>query len=168
MLTYQAVHAPQYMTDLLSRCQPTRSLSSSVALLLPAPQSRLTSFWGRAFQHAATRLWNVLSISIRSANNLNSFKKALKKSSVCAISMQYRKMILIIIIISLGKILLSYIANTSRTHARTHAHTHARAHTHSRTQQPTTIAILAVAVRWVGAPNHDKVNASYSPSLNGR
>ena len=40
----------------------------------------------------------------------------------------YRKMILIIIIISLGKILLSYIANTSRTHARTHAHPH----THTR------------------------------------
>ena len=42
------------------------------------------------------------------------------KSSVCAISMNYRKMILIIIIISLGQILLAYIANTSRTHTQTH------------------------------------------------
>ena len=32
------------------------------------------------------------------------------KSSVCVISMKYRIIILIIIIISLGKILLSYIA----------------------------------------------------------
>ena len=56
------------------------------------------------------------------------------KSSVCAISVKYRKMILIIIIISLEKI-FSYIANTSRTHARTHACTHACTHilTHMQT-----------------------------------
>ena len=43
------------------------------------------------------------------------------------------EIILIIIIISLGQLLLSYIANTSRMHARTHAckHTRARAHTHT-------------------------------------
>ena len=45
VLTYQALHgtAPQYMTDLLSRYQPTISLRSTGALLLTAPQSRLTS-----------------------------------------------------------------------------------------------------------------------------
>ena len=37
----------------------------------------------------------------------------------------FRILILIIIITSLGQILLSYIENTSRTHARSHAHTHA-------------------------------------------
>ena len=80
VLTYQALHgtALQYMTDLLFRYQPTRSLRPSDALLLTAPQSRLTSFGDRAFQHAAPRLWNGLPISPRSANNLNSFKKALK------------------------------------------------------------------------------------------
>ena len=80
VLTYQALHgtAPQYMTDLLSWYQPTRSLRSSDALLLTAPQSRLTRFGDRAFQHAAPRLWNGLPISLRSANNLNSFNKALK------------------------------------------------------------------------------------------
>ena len=47
---------------------------------------------------------------------------------------------------------------------------HAHAHTHSRTRthQPTTVAILVVAVRWVGALNHDEVNAPFSPALNGR
>ena len=71
--------------------------------------------------------------------------------------MKYRKLILTILIISLGKI-LSFIANTSRTHACAHACTHAR--TDTRTHQPTTpIAILVVAVRWVGAPNHDECNA---------
>ena len=59
VLTHQALHgtAPQYVTDLLSRYQPTRSLRSSDALLLTAPQGRLRSFGDRAFQHAA-RLWN--------------------------------------------------------------------------------------------------------------
>ena len=50
--------------------------------------------------------------------------------------MKYRIIILIIIIIRPGQILLSYIANTSRTHARTHTHvvrTHARTHTHTHT-----------------------------------
>ena len=41
------------------------------------------------------------------------------KSSVCLICMKYRIIILIIIIKRPGEILLSYIANTSRT--RTHA-----------------------------------------------
>ena len=83
--------------------------------------------------------------------------------------MKYRKMILIIIIISLGQILLSYIANTSRTHARTHARTHGRTHTHSR--PPTTVAVQVVAVRWVCAPNHEEVNAPFSLvplAMNGR
>ena len=42
------------------------------------------------------------------------------KYSVCLICMKYRIIIVIIIIKRLGGILLSYIANTSRTHARTH------------------------------------------------
>ena len=40
-----------------------------------------------------------------------------RKSSVCLICMKYRIIILIIIIKKLGEILLSYIANTSRTHS---------------------------------------------------
>ena len=51
----------------------------------------------------------------------------------------YRIMILIIIIISLGQILLSYIANKSRKHTHMHARTHTctRAHTHTRTHAHT-------------------------------
>ena len=77
VLTHQALHgtAPQYMTELLSRYQPTRSLRSNDALLLTAPQSRLTSFWDGEFQHAAPRLWNGLPISLRSANNMNRSSK---------------------------------------------------------------------------------------------
>ena len=65
------------------------------------------------------------------------------KSSVCLIYMKYRIIILIIIIINLCQILLSYIENTSRTHARMHAH----AHTHACTY---TVEPLVSAVRWVG------------------
>ena len=61
------------------------------------------------------------------------------KSPVCLICMKYRIIILIIIIISLGQILLSYIANTSCTHALAHA----QAHTH------TAIAAIQVStIRW--------------------
>ena len=52
------------------------------------------------------------------------------KSSVSVICMKYR--ILIIIIVSVGQILLSYIANTSRTHARILADTHSPTHHHRR------------------------------------
>ena len=55
-----------------------------------------------------------------------------------------RIIILIIIIISLGQILLSYIANTS----------HMQAHTH------TVVAVQVVAVRWVS-----EVNAPFCRSL---
>ena len=51
------------------------------------------------------------------------------KSSVCLIRMKYRIIFVIIIIISLGQILLSYIANTSRTHACTKAHACTPPHT---------------------------------------
>ena len=61
--------------------------------------------------------------------------------------MKYRILILIIIIISLGEILLSYIANTSRTHAHTHTHT-----------PPSPFRFDASVT-----PKHDKVNAPFSP-----
>ena len=69
---------------------------------------------------------------------------------VCAICMKYR--IIILIIISLGQILLSYIANIWRTHPRTP------------TPPPFRLSCSM-------GPNHDGVNAPFSPVLlanNGR
>ena len=66
---------------------------------------------------------------------------------------------LIIIIISLGQIILSYMANTSRTHARTHLRTPAR-------RRPGYRCSMGRC-----APNHDEVNAPFSPvslAMNGR
>ena len=36
-------------------------------------------------------------------------------------------------------------------------------HTHAHTRAPTRRRSSCVAVRWVGAPNHDKVNGPFSP-----
>ena len=70
------------------------------------------------------------------------------KSSVCVICMKYRIIILIIIIISLGQIILSYIWQTH--HARTHARTH----------PPTTVQV--VTVRWLGVrPTMTKLMPSF-------
>ena len=55
---------------------------------------------------------------------------------MCLICMKYRIIILIIIILSMGKISLSYIANTSRTHASMHARTRTHARSHARTRTP--------------------------------
>ena len=66
---------------------------------------------------------------------------------MCLICMKYRIIIFIIMIISLGQILLSYTANTSRTHvcARTRAHACASTHTHTHTAVAT---VQVSAIRW--------------------
>ena len=78
-----------------------------------------------------------MSVSTALQINLTSRVPVEGKSSVFLICTKYRIIILIIIIISLGQILLSYIENTSH-----HARTHARMHTHRR-------AFQVSAVRWV-------------------
>ena len=80
-----------------------------------------------------------------------------EKSSVCVICMKYRIIILIIFIISLGQIILSYMANTPRTHACTHTHTLAHTPTHRR-RRPGCHCSMARC-----APNYDEVNAAFSP-----
>ena len=74
------------------------------------------------------------------------------KSSVYVICMKYRIIILIIIIISVGQLVLSYIANTPHTHTR--ALTHARAHTHT-PPSPFRLSLFDGSL----APNRDAVNA---------
>ena len=84
------------------------------------------------------------------------------KWSVSLIRMNYRIIIVIIIIISLGKIVSSYIANTSRTHACTDVRTHT--HTRTRTPPRTTVAVRCVGARDNGrsASHWNKLPASNS------
>ena len=76
---------------------------------------------------------------------------------MCLICMKYRITILIIIIISLGKILLSYIENTLCTRACTHMYTHTytctdtHTHSHTHTAEPFRLALCDGSV----APNRD-------------
>ncbi len=69
------------------------------------------------------------------------------------------EIILIVLIISMGQILLSYIADTSRTHARAHA----RAHTHT-PPSPFRLSLFD----WSVAPNREGVNAPVPRAINGR
>ena len=96
------------------------------------------------------------------------------KSPVCVICTKYWILILIIIIISLGQILLSYIANTSRRHACTHAHMHTRTHArtcthaytraHAPTHSPPSLRLSLFDVSMT--PNRDA--SHWSLAINGR
>ena len=80
LLTFKAMHrsAPEYISDLLVRYTPTRSLRSSSKNLLEEPCYKLESYGARSFQCAAPRLWNELPQSLRDTNSLPTFKRMLK------------------------------------------------------------------------------------------
>ena len=70
---------PQYLAELLSVYNPTRTLRSKAdGILLSVPKSRLKSLGDRSFAYSAPTLWNSLPSEIRSANSVANFKKSLK------------------------------------------------------------------------------------------
>ena len=70
--------APSYLTELLSKYLPTRTLRSGNMELLKERKSNRT--WGdRSFATAAPRLWNELPFNKRTAKSIAVFKKLLKK-----------------------------------------------------------------------------------------
>uniref|UniRef100_A0A3Q3K5R8 Reverse transcriptase domain-containing protein n=1 Tax=Monopterus albus TaxID=43700 RepID=A0A3Q3K5R8_MONAL len=70
--------APAYLSDLLSRYLPRRSLRSSAHLALVVPSSRYKKWGGRAFAVYGPVLWNALPLDLRSITELVPFKSALK------------------------------------------------------------------------------------------
>ncbi len=70
--------APTYLDALVKRHTSARSLRSSDQQLLTIPRARLKLKGDRAFSVAAPKLWNVLPVSIRSAQTISSFKLLLK------------------------------------------------------------------------------------------
>ncbi len=70
--------APTYLDVLVKRHTSTRSLRSSDQHLLTIPRARLKLKGDRAFSVAAPKLWNLLPVSIRSAQTISSFKLLLK------------------------------------------------------------------------------------------
>ena len=80
LLTFKALHqqSPVYIQDLVAYYQPPRILRSSNLLLLNPTNFHLKTYGSRAFAVSAPELWNSLPVSIRSCDNLSSFKSKLK------------------------------------------------------------------------------------------
>ena len=78
LTVYKAIHnqAPKYISSLLEEKQSTRSMRSNGTLHVP--RTRLVCTGKRSFSAAAPALWNDLPLSIKSAHNVEDFKKLLK------------------------------------------------------------------------------------------
>ena len=83
LLTFKAIHelAPSYIND-LAKIKPLNSryrLRSNDGILLSHPYfETLTTLGDRAFVASAFKLWNDLSLEIRMAKSVDTFKKFLK------------------------------------------------------------------------------------------
>ena len=80
LVTYKALNgiAPTYITDLLRRHIPARTLHSSSQNLLTVPRVRTETYGEKAFSCAAPRLWNNLPDSIKQSPTIDEFKAKLK------------------------------------------------------------------------------------------
>ncbi len=67
LLTYKALNdlAPAYLTNLLSRYNPTRSVRSQNSGLLVVPRIAKSTKGGRTFSYLAPKLWNSIPDNIR-------------------------------------------------------------------------------------------------------
>jgi hypothetical protein len=80
VLTYRFLNgtAPRYISSLVSRYHPLRSLRSATSGKLNVPKIKADRYGGRSFSRAAPVLWNELPLSVTSALDLKSFKTSLK------------------------------------------------------------------------------------------
>ncbi len=79
-LAYKALNdlAPAYLTNLLSRYNPTRSLRSQKSGLLVVPRIAKSTKGGRTFSYLAPKLWNSLPDNVQGSDTLSLFKSRLK------------------------------------------------------------------------------------------
>ena len=72
--------APSYLTELVTRYRPARSLraTDSRSLDLVVPLANTVRYGDRAFQNAAPCLWNSLPPSVKSSSSLSQFRSRLK------------------------------------------------------------------------------------------
>ncbi|KAI5615005.1 hypothetical protein C0J50_8864, partial [Silurus asotus] len=80
LLSYKALNglAPMYLSSLLTRYNPLRTLRSQNSGLLVVPRIAKSTKVGRAFSHLAPKLWNSLPDSVRGSDTLTQFKCRLK------------------------------------------------------------------------------------------
>ena len=76
--TYKALHglAPEYLSDMVTRSQPRRTLRSASRDLLDVPRYNL-KYGEKSYSYAAPTLWNTLPGQMKS-KDLNNFKRELK------------------------------------------------------------------------------------------
>ena len=80
LLTYKAMHqsAPVFISDIICRYVPSRSLRSASESRLVVPKSLLKTYGDRSFAYAAPFLWNNLPPDIRKSPSVGVFKSQLK------------------------------------------------------------------------------------------
>ncbi len=73
LLAYKALNdlAPAYLTNLLSRYNPTRSLRSQNSGLLVEPRIAKSTKGGITFSYLAPKLWNSLPDNVRGSDTLS-------------------------------------------------------------------------------------------------
>ncbi len=82
LLAYKALNdlAPAYLTNLLSRYNPTRSLRSQNSGLLVVSRIAKSTKGGSTFSYLAPKLWNSLPENVLGSDTLSLFKSRLKIS----------------------------------------------------------------------------------------
>ena len=80
VFTYGAIHgtAPEYISELITIYEQSRTLRSSAVLSLEQPISRTVTYGDRSFACAAPSQWNKLPPSVRNAKSITCFKSKLK------------------------------------------------------------------------------------------
>ncbi len=80
LLAHKALNdlTPVYLTNLLSRYNPTRSLRSQNSGLLVVPRIAKSTKGGRTFSYLAPKLWNSLPKNLRGSDTLSLSKCRLK------------------------------------------------------------------------------------------
>lgn len=74
----QTGSAPTYISELIKKCVPARTLRSSTKSLLQVPSTKTITYGQRAFSSAGPRLWNSLPENLKIKNTVSSFKASLK------------------------------------------------------------------------------------------
>jgi hypothetical protein len=80
LITFKALNgaAPDYIVELVSLYQPSRTLRSSDQHLLKTPRFNLKTFGARRFAVGAPLLWNALPLALRIETDFKRFKTNLK------------------------------------------------------------------------------------------
>ena len=82
--TYKVLNglAPAYISDIVQKHQPTRSLRSTQKSLLVVPVLRTATYGERCFSRHAAILWNDLPENIKQLNTFSCFKRHLEHMSL--------------------------------------------------------------------------------------